>query len=126
MKKSKIMNDPYTNDPEYQATDLESKYPPPFFPPHAKTRFHPYNAKPRSTQQSDQRLAKPVEAFKQLKFRTDKQIPHSQTIGWMPQSEFKEMEQGDLCLTLGKASYPNYNEFSMEELAEKLNVQRVF
>jgi hypothetical protein len=59
-------------------------------------------------------------------FRVDKQIPHAQTLGWISPVKFEEISKDDLLVNIGKLSYPNYNEFSMEELAEKLNSERVF
>lgn len=107
--------DPYTNDPDYEATDIESKYPPPFFPPNAKKRFHPYDLQQRSI--PDDRHKAPI-------FRTDKQIPHSQTITWMSTTA-GDIVRDDISIIVGKVTFTNYNEYSMEELAEKLNAERV-
>jgi hypothetical protein len=107
-----MIDDPYANDPDYQATDLESKYPPPFFPPQSKPRYHPYSSRSVS-----QRAATGASQF-----RVYKQAP--QTIGWIS-AKFEEIKD-DLVVSVGKLSYPNYNEFSMEELVEKLNSERVF
>jgi hypothetical protein len=113
-----MSQDPYANDPDYLATDLESKFPPPFFPPHEKSRFHPYSARwTRPAPNEPKKEAKPM-------FRVDKQVPHVQIIGWISR-KWDEFGQDDLLITTGKLNFTDYNEFSMEELVEALLSERV-